>query len=98
MTYNVFDQERAERVRSFCDTAIPLADGKTPSDSDFDRITEAAQGSLEEAIADSLAAAIEQVREEIARPREQGYQTGPVVEAVGDACGRYDLYSIGAIS
>ena len=42
--------------------------------------------------------AADQVEAEIDRPITQGYDTSPLVEAVGDACGRYDLYSVAGMA
>jgi hypothetical protein len=97
--YNVFDEERAVRVRDFCDVAIPLVDGRAPSESGFSRLRELAQSNLEDLTLEPLLAAIGKVQAEIARPITQGgFSTGPLVEAVSDACGRYDLYSVAAAS
>lgn len=69
----------------------------TPTDADFERIRDLVP-ELDGEAREPLLEAADQVQAEIDRSLTQGYDTSPLVEAVGDVCGRYDMYSVAGMS
>ena len=71
--YEVQSPEVHASVASFCDVAVPLMDGRTPTDSDLDQIIEVAASELEP----SDQAAITRQAEALAASLEPDFDTSP---------------------